>query len=148
MSKADILPTPIRSRRAVLAGIASAAALPIAGALPTSAEATTDPIFAAIDAYRQADAAFFAVPRGVDIPDELGDLRGNAFHAVMRTRPTTPPGLVASTSWTREEADRLRKDGSMLYADDLYTLSATIDDAVRGMSGLEPWSPPPAAATY
>jgi hypothetical protein len=40
MSKADICTTPIRSRRAVLAGIVASAALPIAGALPVAAAAT------------------------------------------------------------------------------------------------------------
>jgi hypothetical protein len=44
MSKADISTTLIRSRRAVLAGIASAAALPIAGALPIAAPAMDFPV--------------------------------------------------------------------------------------------------------
>jgi hypothetical protein len=39
MSKADVSTTPIRSRRAVLAGLASTAALPIAAIVP--ADATT-----------------------------------------------------------------------------------------------------------
>jgi hypothetical protein len=39
MSKADISTTPILSRRAVLAGIASAAALPFAATIPTTAAA-------------------------------------------------------------------------------------------------------------
>lgn len=42
MSKADSPTTLIRSRRAVLAGIASAAALPIAAAIPTTAPAMPD----------------------------------------------------------------------------------------------------------
>jgi hypothetical protein len=37
MSKADVCSIPIRSRRAVLAGIVSAAALPIAAAVPATA---------------------------------------------------------------------------------------------------------------
>src|ERR1039457_1473736 len=83
-----------RSRRAVLAGIASAAAVPIAAANPAipTARATADPIFAAIDMYRQADAACIAVPRGVDIPNEIGDRWSEASSVVMRTRPTTPAG--------------------------------------------------------
>ena len=125
--------------------------LPILAAMPTTAPAMPptagdpDPIFAAIDAHRQADAACIAVPRGGNIPDELADRCGEAFHAVMRTHPTTPAGLAALTDWAREEAHRLRKDGSMLYADDLYALTATINDATRGMSGLQPWSPPASA---
>jgi hypothetical protein len=54
MSKADHCTTPIRSRRAVLAGLASAAALPIAAALPTNAEQSADPIFAIIDKHQAA----------------------------------------------------------------------------------------------
>jgi hypothetical protein len=129
----------------------SIVALPIIAAVPTTAPAMPsaagdeqpfDPIFAAIDMHRQAEAACTAVPHGEDIPDELGDRCSNAFRAVMRTRPTTPAGLVALTTWTREETDQLRKNGSMLYAEDLCTIVATIDDAARGMSGLKAWSPP------
>jgi hypothetical protein len=52
MSKADPCTTPIRSRRAVLAGIASAVALPLATALPVAATAmpltpeVADPVIA------------------------------------------------------------------------------------------------------
>jgi hypothetical protein len=60
MSKADDCTIPIRSHRAVLAGIVSAAALPIAAGIPTTAP-TADPIFPAIEAYRQADVACVAV---------------------------------------------------------------------------------------
>jgi hypothetical protein len=133
------------SRRVVLAGVASAAALPIAGALPTSAEATTDPIFAAIDVYRHAGAACVAAEG--NIPEEAADRYWQAVSAVMRTRPTTPAGLAALTGWTRERADRLCGN-SFFDGVDLCALTATIDDATRGMSGLEPWSPLPAAATH
>jgi hypothetical protein len=62
MSKADDCTTPIRSRRAFLTGVAAAAALPIAAALPVTAPAlpsidqpTLDPVIAlaqrAIDAW-------------------------------------------------------------------------------------------------
>ena len=68
MSKADISPTPIRSRRAVLAGIASAAALPAAAVIPATALPTAglpatpaaDPIYAMIDVHRKAHAAHMA----------------------------------------------------------------------------------------
>jgi hypothetical protein len=63
----------------------------------------------------------------------------------MRTRPTTPAGLAALTSWARERADWLRANGTE-GGDDFCTVSASIDDATRGMSGLEPWSPPLSAA--
>jgi hypothetical protein len=136
MSKADNSNTPIRSRRAVLAGIASAAALPIVPAV--AGAAPVDPIFAAIAIYRQANAACVAVHG--DIPDDLGDRRWESNEAVMRTRPTTPAGLAALTTWARERADWLRANWTE-GGGDFCTVSATIDDAVRGMSGLQPWSP-------
>jgi hypothetical protein len=150
MSKADVSTTPIRSRRAVLAGIASAAALPIAAAVPTIAPAEAsqaiDPIFGAIEAWRRADDAVIAVPYGVDIPDELGDQCDEAYLAVVRTRPVTPAGLAALTTWVRERTDWLCANSSHLPGEELCAIAAAIDDATRGMSGLEPWSPPPAAA--
>lgn len=71
-----------------------------------------DPIFAAIEAYRQADAACISVDG--DIPDELMDQRCDAYDEVLQTRPTTPAGLVALTSFAREQADENRKSESML----------------------------------
>lgn len=56
MSKADISPTPIRSRRAVLAGIFAAAAVPIATAIPTSAPATSS-----APAHAHTDAKLLAL---------------------------------------------------------------------------------------
>jgi hypothetical protein len=135
--------TPIDTTRRHLLTIAAGSA--VAAAIPARAYPGHDPIFAAIDAFRRADASCVAVHDG-DIPDELGDRRGDAMRAVMRTCPTTPAGLVALTGWTREQADWLEKNGSNLFADDLSALTATIDDAARGMSGLEPWSPPLQAA--
>jgi hypothetical protein len=139
MSQANSPNTPILSRRAALAGIASAAALPVAAGIPTTASATADPIFAAIEDYRQADAACVTV--NGDIPDEVGDRWSEASWVVMRTLPTTPAGLAALTSWARERADWLRANGTEAR-DSFCTVSATIDDATRGMSGLKPWTPP------
>jgi hypothetical protein len=137
-----------RSRRAVLAGIASAGAMPLVAAIPTIAPAEAsqaiDPIFVAIEAYRRADTACVAVEG--DIPDDVGDRWHNAYHLVLRTRPTTPGGLAALTTWARQKVGWLHDQASMMNGADLLTLSTTIDDAVRGMSGLEPWSPPPAVA--
>jgi hypothetical protein len=138
---------PTRRRfLAVAAGasVASVGTLAIAAAMPAaapySAACTVDPIFAAIDMYRQADAACIAAPGG-DIPDDVGDRWHNAYHAVLRTRPTTPAGLAALTTWAREKAAWLHDQASMMNGEDLCTLVATIDDAVRGMSGLKAWSP-------
>jgi hypothetical protein len=126
------------SRRVVLAGVASAAALPIAAAMPANAEQSSDPIFAAIETWRRADAACVTVDG--DIPDELGDRLSGASKAVMRTRPITPAGLAALTSWARELADEIGPHSTLL-AEDFCALTATIDDAARGMSGLKPWAP-------
>jgi hypothetical protein len=103
-----------------------------------------DPIFAAIDAWRRADDAVVAVPYGVNI--ELGDQCHEAYLAVIRTRPITPAGLAALTSWVREHADWLCANSTVLTGEGLCALTDAIDNATRGMSGLEPWSPPPAAA--
>jgi hypothetical protein len=142
MSKADVSTTPIRSRRAVLAGLASAAALPLASSLPTTAEATTDPIFGAIDAFHRADALYMAVEGEGDLLDELGDQQREAYLAVIRTCPITPAGLAALTSWVRERADWLCANSTVLTGESLCALTDAIDDATRGMSGLKAWSPP------
>ena len=138
----------VLSRRSLmnkLAVITTAAAIPTAApALPFASQPVDDPIFAALDDYRRAEAAsdaFIAV--GDDIPDDLGERHWDAGHVVMRTRPITPVGLAALTSWVREQLDDCREDNSLLLEDGLCALSATIDDAVRGMSGLKAWSPAP-----
>jgi hypothetical protein len=65
---------------------------------------------------------------------------------MQRTRPTTPAGLAVLTTWAREQADWLCANSSVLKREDYCALAASIDDATRGMSGLEPWSPPLPAA--
>jgi hypothetical protein len=121
----------------------SLVALPIAAAVPTTAPAMPidDPIFAALEAYRQAESACdaFAAAHN-DIPDEAGDRLAVAYRAVLRTRPTTPAGLMALTGWAREDACEML-DHSLMPGESLCDLTATIDDAVRGMAGLQPWSP-------
>jgi hypothetical protein len=144
MSKADISTTLIRSRRAVLAGIAAGGVVAAASPALSAAAAIPDPIFAAIDAFRRADAEFMAHEGPEDILVELGGRHWDAYDAALRTRPTTMAGLVALTTLARERADWLRTNGTE-GGDDFCTVSATIDDATRGMSGLEPCSPPLAA---
>lgn len=124
------------STTAVLA--ASAAVTIPAGAIEA------DPIFAVIEAHRHADAACVSVDG--NIPDDLADRCNDAWHLVMQTRATTPAGLAALTTWTREQAAVLAQSGSGLLSDDFLTIAATIDDSARGMSGLKPWSPPAVAA--
>ena len=140
MSKADVSTTLIRSRRAVLAGIAAGGVVAAASPAVPAAGATTDPIFAVIDAFRRTDAEFMTF-EGDDIPDELGDRQWDAYYAVLRTRPITTAGLVALTAVVRERADRLCPHSSM-SGEELCAITAAINDAARGMCGLEPWSPP------
>jgi hypothetical protein len=83
--------------------------IPIAVAVPTGAalpaEAVTDPIFAALEAFRSADAAFYADVSG-DIPDAIGNRWSQAVDDVISTQPTTPAGLGALTSFARDMAER------------------------------------------
>ena len=81
----------------------------------------------------------------LSVPNDLGQQRFDTYSVVLRTRPTTPAGLAALTTWTREQADWLCANSSCLFGEDLCSLAASIDDATRSMSGLEPWSPPPIA---
>jgi hypothetical protein len=145
MSKADISTTPIRSRRTVLVGIASAAALPIVGTLPTPTEAATDPIFPAIDEFQRANAAwsaaFGAIRDNENVADEIWDRRDIAEERVIKTSPTSPAGLVALTTWVRERLDWLRDNGSCHEPEKYCAMASAIDDAARGMSGLKRWSP-------
>jgi len=118
-------------------------AVSVAAAVPTIAPAEAlqapDPIFAALDAFRSAEAEFYADHDG-DIPDEVGDRWTQAVDAVIRTQPTTPAGLGALTSFARDMIERSDHDATV--ADDqLVPIIAAIDDATRGMSGLKPWEP-------
>jgi hypothetical protein len=121
------------TRRNMIGAMATVGAAAIATAAPATAGlAEPDPIFAAIDADRRADAACVAVDG--NIPDELGDRSTAAYRALMRTRPTTPAGLAALTTWAREMADEI-EGHSVLRAEDFCALTATIDDAVKALIG-------------
>jgi hypothetical protein len=138
MTQADrVLSTPPTNtsltRRNMIGAMATVGAAAIATAAPATAGlAEPDPIFAAIDADRRADAACVAVDG--NIPDELGDRSTAAYRALMRTRPTTPAGLAALTTWAREMADEI-EGHSVLRAEDFCALTATIDDAVKALIG-------------
>ena len=142
-TSATNLPGPIDPTRRRLLTVAAGGAV-AAMAISTTAQAGPDPIFAAIDAFHRADAAVVAVDG--DIPDELGDQCHEAYLAVVRTRPITPAGLAALTSWVRERTDWLSANSTHLPGEELCAIAAAIDDATRGMSGLKPWSPPLPAA--
>lgn len=116
-------------------------ALPIAAAVPTAApefSALSDPIFAALDTWQRCQAAMDAVPHAEDYPDEIGDRCWAACTAVMNTRPTTPEGLAALTGWLRQQVPILHG----MHQHEIAAVTATIDDATRGMAGLQPWSAP------
>jgi hypothetical protein len=105
---------------------------------PLQTLATDDPIFAAIETFRLAEKEFYAVDG--NIPDEVGNRWSEAIDGVIRTRPTTPTGLVALTSFARDMAERSSRDAG--FGDKQWTAAiAAIDDAVRGMAGLQSWSP-------
>jgi hypothetical protein len=149
MTQADsVLSTPPTntslSRRNIL-GTAAAAALAATGASPMAAAPGPDPIFAALDAFRLAEAAFYAERSG-DIPDEIGDRWSDAVDVVIRTQPTTPAGLGALTGFARDMAERSNRGDAGLPDEGWVPVMAAIDDAARGMSGLESWSPPLLAA--
>jgi hypothetical protein len=138
MTQADsVLSTPPTNtsvtRRKMIGAMATVGAGAIAAAAPAIAGlAEPDPIFAAIEAFRRADAEFMAVEGG-DIPDELGDRQSDAYYAVLRIRPTTMAGLVALTALVRERADWLCPH-SLMSGEELCALTAAINDAARGMS--------------
>jgi hypothetical protein len=89
----------------------------------------------------------FYADRNGDIPDEVGDRWSRAADAVIGTQPTTPAGLVALTGFAREMAER-SNHGDAGFADEQWVpVMAAINDATRGMSGLEPRSPPSPAAS-
>jgi hypothetical protein len=117
------------SRRSILGAIAAGS---IAGLSPAiAASLPADPIFAAIDAHRRADAACVAVDG--DIPDELGDQCHEAYLAVVRTRPVTPAGLAALTTWVRELTDWLCANSSILPDEEQRAIAAAVDDAVKAL---------------
>ena len=126
-------------------------AVSVAAAVPTIAPAEAlqgpDPIFAALDAFRLADENFYADHPEWDgnIPDEIGDQWSRARGVVIRTQPTTPAGLGALTSFAREMAERTDRGDAGFADKEWIPVMAAIDDAARGMSGLQPWTPPQSA---
>src|ERR1700722_15686523 len=83
-----------RSLMNKIVAVTAAAALPTVA--PAMAEQVVDPIFAALDVFRHAEADFYAnKPEwGGDIPDEIGNRFSAAVNAVANTRPTSPTGLA------------------------------------------------------
>jgi hypothetical protein len=76
------------NRRAILAGAATLPAMSI----PAFAE--PDPIFAAIEAHRRADAAYCAACEA-DVPEIAMDAAWAAADKLLNIRPTTVAGVAA-----------------------------------------------------
>src|SRR5579864_2069349 len=110
MSKANISTTPIRSRRAVLAGIAASTAMPSA----LLAMAAPDPIYAAIERHKAAGAAWdevVSVRANYDEADDdetqrLQDAAAEAWEPceqaaidLLNTAPTTLAGIVTAIQY-------------------------------------------------
>lgn len=119
----------------------------VALATPVAAfdSAKEDPIFAAIENARAAERTI----DGLD-ENEMGEAYLDAQRAILKARedlahavPTTPAGLAALTGFLREADVNLC--GAAPYFDDAEESAAfhvSLDTAVRGMVGLQPWQPP------
>ncbi len=123
------------SRRAVLAGIAIA---PAAAALTTPAVAlatsssTPDPIFAAIEARKQAERrSYYEVGSRLDVDEETEKDCANADAEALRTMfltvPTTAAGAIALLRYVRDcEAE----------GDDITQIIMDEDEERQGVSAL------------
>jgi hypothetical protein len=145
---------PNRSRRVVLAGVASAVALPAAAAIPTTEPATIDPAFALIAEKLAADAAH---GDAIDAQDEADVEHGfdsqaardanerceAACHAVNRVDwrlATTPPTTLAGVAVVLRFANQIEDGGMEWPATDTigpegwhYQLRATLAAAVEAL---------------
>jgi hypothetical protein len=100
------------NRRNALVAVASLTTVGIpATALAASSPATPDPIFAAIEARKRAEArSYYEVGSRLDVDEETerdcADADVDALRAMFLTVPTTAAGAVALLRYVREcEAD-------------------------------------------
>ena len=125
MSKADISTTPIRSRRAVLAGGASAAALALIPATP--AIPALDPVFELIETHRKAHIAHVAaielqarfqrrygMREGSHISTEPCHKEHDAFEALVAAPATTMQGLLVQLDYYQELSNEFETEW-MIY---------------------------------
>jgi hypothetical protein len=108
------------TRRAILAGAAAAPAAILSTTLPVDARAT-DPIFAAMELYRRADAEHGARCEEDDDSEERYAAATEACHAawdamraLANTSPTTLAGLAAYLEFVIAETDEL---GELIFYD-------------------------------
>jgi acyl-CoA synthetase (NDP forming) len=147
-----------RSRRAVLAGIASAAALPVAAAIPTTLMAgpTVDPAFALIAEKLAADVAHcnaidvqgefdgrrdYSSDAAIEAQDNSEDACNVAHEAdwkLATTRPTTLAGVAAVLRFANQIED---EGGEWPDTDAIgpegwhYQLRATMAVAIEALAG-------------
>jgi hypothetical protein len=140
--------TTTQTRRAILAGIATAPAAALAA--PALALSAPDPIFAAIENNRKADAEFIRLcsvedeleERGIELVRAPDDSRTPEMVAVVeasietrkslaKTAPTTLAGLVAYIGYVRDWSP-----DDYLFADDDESRDFldSLQRAVRGLS--------------
>ena len=142
------------SRRAVIAGVASAAALPIAAGIPTTAVASTDPAFALIAAKLAADVAHCAAIDAQDQAETRFGMRSSEArkadescaemcwraHEADWKLATTPPTTLAGVAAVHRFANEI-EDGGMEWpgTDTIgsegwhYQLRATMAQAIEAI---------------
>lgn len=164
MSKADILPTPIRSRRAVLAGLASAAAVPIVAAIPTTAQAmpaasslSDERLIKAANGLLSTDEAIEQMHRqhaasgatgDADEQEgyaELEDLRREHIETLIVVPATSMGGALAKAGVLKSqrmiEDDERHQQIAVSLADDLFDLDqSTIALGAGPIAGQSPLS--------
>jgi hypothetical protein len=142
------------SRRIALLGIATAAALPIAGAIPSTAEAAADPAFALIAEKLAADVAHCAA---IDAQDEAEDGAGIGSDAAQEAHERcciacrivneadwrlamTPPTTLAGVAAVLRFANEIEDGGMEWPATDTvgaegwhYQLRATMAAAIEAI---------------
>ncbi len=142
------------NRRTILAGAAALAPASAVAVPVLSSTVEPDPIYAAIEAYRQADAAFIAramfedelAEKGIRLAKADGEYRTaemvaavnasiDARVALAKTVPTTPAGLIAFAQFVREQSvdDFLFTDG--LGDSECRAFATSIERAARAMAG-------------
>ena len=148
------------SRRIALLGIATAAALPIAGAIPSTAEAAADPAFALIAEKLAADAAH---GEAIDAQDEAERDHGYGSPVVQEAwqrcsdacgvvneadweLATTPPTTLAGVAAVLRFANEIEDGGMEWPATDTVgpegwhyqlraTMAAAIEALIKGSAG-------------
>jgi len=129
------------TRRAVLAGAASLPALAI---IPATALAAggVDPIFAAIEEHKAADAAFRDESVSEEIMAERGEEADQVLADLLATRPTTISGCVAVLRHVDHHIAKYEDEATSLFGNSidplcsagaafLATIAAALDKAAQ-----------------